>query len=392
MKLTAKTLSTIAAPPGKADHVEWDDATPGFGVRLRGASKTWIIQYRIGRQQRRESLGDVRKVSLDDARTIARQRFALVQLGTDPVAERRREQATAELTLTKVAGRYLDAKHGTMRPSSHQAATRYLRKHWAPLAERPLAEIKREHIAARLQELVTENGRIAAARARDCLASMYSWAIREGLCETNVALATNDPEAGVAARDRILSDAEIKALWQAAGDGDFGRVVRLLLLTGCRRSEIGGLKWSEISDDGTLSISGARTKSGRPLVLPLPPAAIALLPPRGASEYVFGPRGKPMCNWSNAKLQLDAYIATTTKQTFTWRLHDLRRTMRSGLGRLGVIPHIAELAIGHGPKGLTKVYDRYTYVAEVGSALARWAEHVTALVEERAAKVTALRA
>src|SRR5262249_3407625 len=155
-----------------------------------------------------------------------------------------------------------------------QAATRYLRRHWAPLAGRPLADIKRADIAARLQQLVEQHGRVAAARARDCLASMYSWAVREGLCESNPALATNDPDAGDVPRDRILTDDEIRLLWRGAGDGDFGRIVKLLLLTGCRRDEIGALRWSEISSDGVLTIPGARTKSGRPLILPLPEVAL----------------------------------------------------------------------------------------------------------------------
>ena len=88
MRLTKPTVAVLALPAGKVDHIEFDDELPGFGVRLRGAGKRWVVQYRIGAQQRRESLGDVRKVTLDDARKIARQRFAQVELGVDPGAER----------------------------------------------------------------------------------------------------------------------------------------------------------------------------------------------------------------------------------------------------------------------------------------------------------------
>src|SRR6185295_680562 len=98
MKLTTAAITTLDLPPGKSDHIEWDDTMPRFGVRLRGRGKVWVVQYRIGRQQRRESLGDVRKVRLDDARRIARQRFAQVEMGTDPAAERRAASAAA-LTL-----------------------------------------------------------------------------------------------------------------------------------------------------------------------------------------------------------------------------------------------------------------------------------------------------
>src|SRR6187402_1354245 len=88
MQFNREALATLTLPPGKSDHIEWDDSLPGFGVRLRGERKGWIVQYRVGRQQRRESLGDVRKVSLDAARKIARLRFAQVELGSDPAAER----------------------------------------------------------------------------------------------------------------------------------------------------------------------------------------------------------------------------------------------------------------------------------------------------------------
>jgi integrase len=242
MKLTKDTVATLAPPAGKIDHIEWDDALPGFGVRLRGTGKRWVVQYRAGTQQRRESLGDVRKVSLEDARKIARQRFAQVELGVDPAAERERASANA-LTLGVVIGRYMDAKRDRLRPSSFKAAERYLAAHWKPLHGRPLDAIKRADVAARLQETTKAYGRTSAARGRDNLSALFSWAMKEGLCEANPVLATNDPTEGIQSRDRVLNDDEIRAIWNACDDDDdSGRIIRLLLLTGCRREEIGGLK------------------------------------------------------------------------------------------------------------------------------------------------------
>src|SRR4029077_1952017 len=123
-------------PPGKNDYFEWDDALPGFAVRLRGQAKTWVVQYRIGAQQRRESLGDVRKVDLEAARKIARQRFAQVELGIDPAAERARGRALAtasRITLVIVVERYLDAKRAVLRENTFKAAERYFAVHWKPL-------------------------------------------------------------------------------------------------------------------------------------------------------------------------------------------------------------------------------------------------------------------
>ena len=120
MRLTPADVAALALPPGKADHIEWDEALPGFGVRLRGKAASWVVQYRIGRQQRRESLGDVRKIRLDDARRIARQRFASAELGIDAVAERALAEA-ASLTLGTVVERYFAAKRdGLRRKSSRQ--------------------------------------------------------------------------------------------------------------------------------------------------------------------------------------------------------------------------------------------------------------------------------
>jgi integrase len=396
MKLTKDAVAILALPPGKVDHIEWDDALPGFGVRLRGNSKRWVVQYRAGTQQRRESLGDVRKVNLDDARRIARQRFAQVELGVDPGAERERASAEA-ITLGLVISRYLGAKQDVLRPSSYKAATRYLEEHWKPLHGRPLGAIKRADVAARLQETVKTYGRTSAARGRDNLSALYGWAMKEGLCEANPVLATNDPTEGMLPRDRVLNEEELRAIWNACEDDDSGRIIKLLLLTGARREEIGSLKWSEISlETGLMTIPGTRTKNHRTLELILPGAAIDILrsvPHQEDRDFVFGRFGGAFSGWSAAKLRLDARIAISAgKPLGAWRLHDLRRTMRTGLGKLGVAPHVAELAINHTRTGVEAIYDRYRYQREVGQALALWAAHILAVAEGRKAEVVSLRA
>ena len=133
---------------------------PGFGVRLRGDSKRWIVQYRVGPQQRREILGDTRKVRAEAARKAARQRFAQAELGFDPAAERARARAkatAAHLTLGVVVERYLDAKKARLRPSTYGFANRYFNVHWKPLRDRPLEAIRRADVAARLQGIIKEH-------------------------------------------------------------------------------------------------------------------------------------------------------------------------------------------------------------------------------------------
>ena len=397
MKLTADTVAALVAPAGKADHFEFDDELPGFGVRLRRGSKRWVVQYRVGSQQRRESLGDVRKISIADARKIARQRFAQAELGVDPGAARLAARAQA-MTLAVVADRYLDAKRDRLRLRTFEQAQYHFSVLWRPLRDRPLDTIKRADIAARLQELIKQNGRTAAARARQNLSALFAWAMREGLAESNPAITTNNPAIGLPTRDRVLDDRELKALWDACEDDDFGRIVKLLLMTGCRREEIGRLKWSEINlETGLLTIPGARTKNRRTLELPLPAEAVEILksvPGREEREYIFGRYGgRPFGGWSYGKLRLDTQITMATGAPLQeWVLHDLRRTMRSGLGRLGIAPHVAELAINHVRGGVEAIYDRHRYQREIGTALAVWADHLLAIVEDRESKVVTLSA
>ena len=406
MELTDAIVAGLKVPVGKTEHFWWDSHLPGFGVRGRQASNQaapalrWYIQYRLAdRQQRRESLGDVRKIKSEAARKIARQRFAQVELGQDPAAmrEQAKEQAAAaKLKFELVADRYLAIKRDTLRPTSHQAAERYLREHWKGLRHLPISAVARAHVAPILQEITIARGRVSAARARSNLSALFSWAMKEGLCEANPVIATNDPARGIPARERVLDDAEIKVIWDACPHDRFGKIIKLLLLCGARREEIGGLRWSEIDlNTGILIIPGERTKSRKALILTLAAPALEILrsvPRHDGQEFVFGRRARGF-SYSYAMLGLSNRIAAAIGRPLPhWTLHDLRRTARSGLGRLGVAPHVAELVIGHHAQGVTAIYDRYRYEAEIKAALAVWAEHLIAVVEGRSAQVVPLRA
>jgi integrase len=400
MKFTIKTAERLTMPTGKTDHIEWDAETPGFGLRLRGDTKKWCVQYRVGTQQRRESLGDVRKVSLEDARKAARQRFAQVELGIDPAADKakaRAEAAAIGLTLAVVSERYLEAKKDRVRPSTLRAARWHFEGLWAPLRKRPIDAIKRACVASRLGEIAKAHGRVSAARARGNLSAMYTWAMKEGLCEANPVVATNDPAAGIRPRERVLSEQELRAIWRACRGDDFGRVVKLLILSGCRRSEIGGLRWNEIDlKTGAMTIPGSRTKNHRTLELTLPPVAIDILrsvPQHPGIEHVFGRRGTGFVGWSYPLTTLNLRIAEAEgKPLAPWSLHDVRRSMRSGLSRIGIPPHVAELVIGHVRAGIQATYDRHKYQAEIEVALRRWSDRVLAIVGERETTVVPMRA
>jgi integrase len=393
MKFTARTIASLERDPARAEYVVWCADVPCFGIRLRGDSKTYIDQTRVNGRVVKSTIGDVNKIALADALAIARKHFAEARLGVHPGADRAKakaEAAEAKLTLGYVSDQYLAAKEGELSNATYEAARRYFEKHWGPLRHLPLSRIDRRLAAARLRELISEHGRSSAARARTNLSALFRWAMGEGLVDHNPTMGTNDPERGITPRQCVLEDEAIKAVWHACLDDDFGRIVRLLILTGCRRDEIGALRWEEINS-GMLVIREDRVKNRHALRLPLPEAALDILRaiPRGDGACVFGSPGHGFTGWSAAKRKLDARLADASMPN--WRLHDLRRTMRTGLGRLGIPPHVAELAINHVKRGIVKDYDHYSYEGEIGNALAQWASHVMAIVEGRKSNVVPMR-
>ena len=400
MKLTARTIGGIRRPAGKTDHIEWDDDLPGFGLRLRGSGdrprKTWVAQYRAHGRTRRMKIGTVEKLSPDEARKAARQILAKVEVGHDPQAEKAARRQLDGHTLASVVADYLGAKQAVVRHNTHRELVRYLAgPHFKPLHGMPIDQITRKDVAFRLTKIVAEKGSISAARARAALSALYAWALGHGLAETNPVVGTLKPQDAVP-RSRVLADCELASIWHACGDDAFGKTVKLLILTGARRSEIGGLCWSEIKlDIGTWTLPAARSKNRRAHVLPLPQAAldiIATVPRMARRDQLFGERSAfGFTKWEAAKRKLDARVGD---EVTAWKLHDLRRTVATRMADLGTQPHIIEAALNHisGHKaGVAGVYNRSSYEREVKTALALWADHVRALVEGGEAKVLAFR-
>jgi integrase len=398
MKFTAKTTAALALPAGKSDHIAWDDDLPGFGLRVRISSdrivKTWTVQYRVHGRSRRMKIGTVEKVSLDQAREAARKILAKIELGGDPQADKIIRRQREVHTLKAIVTLYLEAKQPVVRFNTFRELRRFLTgSHFKPLHATPIEAITRRDVAARLTKITAENGSISARRARATLSAMYVWALGHGLCEINPVVGTIAPE-NAAPRERVLTDSEIVALWRACGDDAFGKIVKLLLLTGCRRMEICGLRWSEI-DMEFLRLPPERTKNKRPHVLPLPQMAldiIATVPRMVGRDHLFGERSDLGFTQWGAKRELDERLGDKVKP---WTLHDLRRTAATRMADIGVQPHIIEAALNHvsGHKvGVAGIYNRSNYEREVRAALALWAEHVRALVEGGEKKIVHFRA
>jgi integrase len=190
----------------------------------------------------------------------------------------------------------------------------------------------------------------------------------------------------------VLSDDELKIIWDALGPDDYSAIIKLLILTGCRREEVGSLSWPEVAGD-RIVLPPQRTKNSREHIVPITPAARAILDSRKrAGTFVFGRHcAKPFSGWGVSKAGLDRRIGAAGHQLPAWRLHDLRRTFRTNLGRLGVAPHVAELAINHVRKNIEATYDKYRYEGEIKTALTLWSDRVLAIVEGRERKVVPLR-
>ncbi|QRM28680.1 site-specific integrase [Microvirga sp. VF16] len=394
MRLTKPNVARLTLPPGKSELLVFDDALPGFGLRIRaGGKRTWIAQYRVGSKQRRVSLGTVEALNADKAREAARGILAKVQLGGDPQTEKAESRARAAVTLGSVAKRYLE-EHAKpkLKPRSYEEIERHLTHHWAAMGELPLHQIKRGTVAVRLSEIARERGPFASNRARASLSALFTWAMGEGLAETNPVVGTNKA-ADEISRDHVLKDQELAAIWKACRDDDHGRIVRLLLLTGQRRAEVGALGWSEIDEAQALwTIPRERTKNGLPHDVPLSDAALDILrdaPRRDGRGLVFGDGAGGFQGWSKAKAALDKRIIEAGKKVRPWRLHDIRRTVATRLGELGILPHVIEAILNHvsGHKaGVAGVYNRATYAKEKRQALAHWAAHVAALVKDESSR------
>ncbi len=395
LKFTQQEVTRAGLPAGKSEHIEFDEAMPGFGVRIRAGKKThrtFIVQFKIGAKHRRITLGNVAKVPLENARKEARKIFGRVANGEDPQNDKVEARRAAPHTLKATIAKYLEARAKAMRPRSHDETSRHLEKHWQPLHGFTLSSIGRANVAAQVAAIAKARGPVAANRSRASLSAMFRWAIGEGLCEENPVAGTNRQDEN-GPRERALTDAEAAAVWLAVSDDDdYGRLVRLILLTGCRRTELGGLKWSEIDVDGrTITVPAERTKNNQQHVLPLSDPTLAILeaiPRREGRDRVFGIGGFGFCNWSKCKTELDKLVALKEP----WTLHDLRRTVRTGLGKLGVQLHIAEAVLNHLPPKLIRTYDRNTYAAENKAALDLWASNLmVAVAQATGANVTALK-
>jgi integrase len=390
--LTDEVIAALVLPEGKLEEIHWDGgkgSLEGFGWRMKRSKPgaqvkcSYVIIKRFKGRSPRHSLDPV--VKAKDARAWASRILAQYALGVDVAAEEKRTTAADKITFAYLAEQYLTAKEGTIRPASMVETRRYLTagSYFKVLHGRPIDSILRKDIAACLLEIAKKHGQVAAARARSALSAMFTWAMQNGLSESNPTIGTARPKAPPS-RSRVLSDSELVAVWNAArGDGDdFGKIIRLLILTGQRRSEVGGMRWSEITND-KWTIPSERSKNHREHTVPLGELAreiIASVPVVLDRDCLFGARGDGFTSWAGAKRELDARLGDTVRP---WTLHDIRRTVATRMADIGVEPFHVEALLNHvGHKaGVAGVYNRSKYTNAIQKAVAAWDRYLRHLIE-----------
>jgi integrase len=321
-------------------------------------------------------------LTLAGARKLAAEAMHAVDLGRDPAAEKAgrisRRAAPAE-TFEAVAQAYLKREGKGLRTAEWRRAV-LERLVYPVLGATPIGEIRRSDLVSMLDEIEDRNGAVMADRVLAVVRRILAWhSIRVDDFRSPIVRGMARTKPKERARERVLSDEEIRSVWSAAENaGRFGLLVRFILLTAARRSEAAGMPWSELKD-GAWVLPAERNKVKVELTRPLSDAAHALLAEiQPAGPFVFGVGDHPLAGFSKPKVALDEASGVAD-----WTLHDLRRTARSLMSRAGVRPDIAELALGHVIAGVRGVYDRHAYHAEKTAAFEALAGQIALILEPR---------
>ncbi len=403
--LTDRSVAAATCPAGRKDMLIFDEALPGFGLRVTaGGKRTFIFQYRVGAKVRRTVLGTFgAELTTAKARKKAEALRGQVRDARDPVAERRAARVAAEAAeavekAARAAAAYtVDAMIGQW--AAHHLAERSasyakrvpaeLRAALAAWKAAPAASFAQADAVRTLDTIKSERGPVAANRLRAVARACWGWAVKRGALASNPWEATPRP-ARETPRERVLSDAEVGALWTAAGgmNAPWSGIVQLLLLTGQRRGEVAGMRWDELDlEAGLWSLLGSRTKNHKPHAVPLPPEALAVLAEvkrRRTAELVFeGARRTTPSGFGKMKGRLDVAMQKAAKDAgrtvAPWTLHDIRRTVATGLQRLGVRLEVTEAILNHvsgSRSGIVGVYQRHGWEREKAEALKAWTAHV----------------
>jgi hypothetical protein len=383
-KLTDRFLQTVK-PPSAGRLVVADTEVRGLTFRMTPLGfRSFMVRYRPrGKAQRTYTVGSYPTITLVEARLRARNIVAAAKQGVDLVAEERRREgelrkaAATARTVRELVGEYIDhSKHHLRRWRQVEIK---LGKHVVPvLGDRPANSIRRADVVELLDGMQAKGLRQQVNRVRTALSTMFGFALEREYVDVNPVAGTK-PRKLETERARILTDDELRAIWQALSDmPNPGRsFVQALMLTGARHAEVREMPWSEIAD-GIWTLPAARNKAKRDFEIPLSTPMVRLLAeiPRVGDDFVFTATGaRPWTKAHSFKADLDRRSRVTG-----WVYHDIRRTVRSRLAELQVPFEIAERVLNHAMTKLERTYNRHAYREEKRAALQLWADRLAVIV------------
>ena len=437
-RLTAEYLNQLPAAPlkaGKTATVDVPDSGRGAvaGLRLRvtsGGAKSWVLLARYPSGKRdggkhnptRRAIGSWPDMTLAEARAIASTWNALIAKNKDPQEQAKLEQAEREEnaqhqarlranTFASVAEEFIRRDASKRRTAANIArlVRRDLIKRWG---DRPVSEIGKGDVIRMVEQVAEQNGTYAAHQCFIYARRIYNWVLKRedpkkpvlGITSNPCMFVDVDDLAGKRkARQRVLNDHEISLIWNAT-EGDprkiypDGQFIRLLLILGVRRGEMAEATWGEFDlAKATWALAESRTKNEEARVLPLPKIAADILAtlPQFSGPHLFSTTHgqKAIANFAKLKARLDRKITKLNggAPIAGWRLHDLRRSMRTNLSAIpSISPIVAELMIGHRQQGILAVYDQHRYGTEQRDGFEAWASRLRSIVEPSPDNVVAL--
>ena len=392
-KLTKKLIDSFKYDGDGKRDIRWDSEIRGFGIRLYpSGKKSFVISYRSNGRKHLMVLDQYGKITLDEARKLAQQRFGEIANRENPLKVKKAATKKNKWTVNKAFKDYL-SRYAKAQTKSWEQVERFFEFDVLPQwGKHPLEDIKREDVIKMIDAIVDRGSRVMANRALAYLRKFFNWSVERGLIEFSPAQNISKP-ASEKARDRILSDSELRHVWLACNEVGypFGYLMQMCLLTGQRRGETVNMRWNQIDLDKALwTLPKEMTKSDRAHTVPLSPLAVQILenaPKLG--DYVFTSSGKrPFDNFTRGKGQVDRRTNQIRKAEALphirhWTPHDLRRTFASGLAGLGTAPHVIEKMLNHSSgiiSGVAAVYNRYEYANEKEAAINAWSDKIEELL------------
>ena len=398
----AKALTQLAIDnhkPGPTRRELPDGKERGlYLVSQPTGAKAWALRYRFQGQPRKLTIGSYPEIGIAKARVCAAKAKVLLADGIDPgtaketaKAVKKAEKIASDL-VEKVVADFIEL-HAKPNTRDWKETQRLLKQFADAWKGRRLPEIGKSDIHGVLDKIVARGAPVGANRAFAQLRKMCRWAVSRGIIERSACDGIERPS-NEKNRDRTLDTDELRLVWRSAQNlgFPFGPIVKLLVLTGQRRSEVGGIEWRELDlERGLWRLPAERSKNRRGHSLPLSPQALEILralPRFAGSRFVFSPGKTPPSGFSRAKTRLDKFIANLNNgdPIAPWILHDIRRSVASGLASLGVsLPTIEKLLnhVSGSFGGVAGVYQQYNFADEMRAATEAWGQFVHQLISDQ---------